>query len=120
MGQRVREVHSHACGVRGAMFALGLLSLVATTVRAELYSYRDDEGAYHFTNSPRPGATRFVFEQPLADLSSTPATLAATGRGFAPWTAKSPDQANPRPLAAGHTRRRRPFQNPPFQVLFRE
>ena len=100
MGQCVRVVHSHACGVRGATFVLCLLSLIATTVRAELYCYRDDEGAYHFTNAPRPGATPFVFEQPLADLSSTPGTLAATGRGFAPWTAKSPDQANPRPVAA--------------------
>jgi soluble lytic murein transglycosylase-like protein len=100
VGQRARGVHSHACHVRGVTFALSLLSLIATTVRAEMYYYRDDEGAYHFTNAPRPGAARFVFDQPLADLSSTPATLAATGRGFAPWTAKSPDQANPRPVAA--------------------
>jgi len=100
VGQRARGVHSRACGVRRATFALSLLSLVATTVRAEMYSYRDDEGAYHFTNAPRPGAIPYVFDQPLADLSMTPATLAVRGRKFAQWTAKSPDQANLRPLTA--------------------
>ena len=85
VGQRARGVHSRACGVRRATFALSLLSLVATTVRAEMYSYRDDEGAYHFTNAPRPGATPFVFDQPLADLSSTPTTLAAHGLGVSAY-----------------------------------
>jgi soluble lytic murein transglycosylase-like protein len=70
VGERAKGVHSRAWGVRRASFALVLLGSVATTARAELYYYLDGEGAYHFTNSQRPGTMPFVFERPLADLSA--------------------------------------------------
>ena len=84
----VRAAGSSAAALRGASFAVA--SLVALALLsparggAQMYYFQDDQGAYHFTNAPRPGAARFVFDQPLDDLSARePAPSAVQARAGA-------------------------------------
>lgn len=59
-------------GLAAFVVAVGLLLLpsLASRARADVYYYKDTDGVFHFTNSPRPDAAPFIVDEPLSQLQT--------------------------------------------------
>jgi soluble lytic murein transglycosylase-like protein len=61
---------NRGCLVLAAMLALLFLEEFRGLARADVYYWKDTDGVFHFTNSPRPDAMPFLVDEPVARLSN--------------------------------------------------
>ena len=63
---RPKNRKNHAVLVAAAGVGFILLQGFASSARADVFYWRDKDGVFHFTNTPRPDAAPFIVDEPLA------------------------------------------------------